>query len=253
VKFLINHCIDEALLAAFRFRTRKFLRMEDAPGEVPSPPTVGAGYLYLHIPFCESLCPFCSFHRVQYSHAQAARYFHSLREEVRRYYEAGFRFKSAYFGGGTPTIEPDELVKTIQLVRDLFGVREISVETNPKDLRPEILLPLRDAGVTRVSVGVQSFDDRLLQDMERFEKYGSGVETSKRIRQAAPLFPTFNVDLIFKSTASGFGMPGARPRHFARHGCQPGIFLSIDDVSNDRRTDETDDGFAGPPSVAEIL
>ena len=181
--------IDGLLLRAFRFRTRRFLRMENSPGLVPPPPDSGSGCLYLHIPFCPALCPFCSFHRVQHHHGLAQRYFHSLREEVRRYHEAGFGFSSAYFGGGTPTTEPAELVETIQLVRRLFGVRDISVETNPKDLVPEILFPLRDAGVTRLSVGVQSFDDRLLKDMERFDKYGSGAEAPSTSTLPLACFP----------------------------------------------------------------
>ena len=171
--------------------------MEDYAGAVPAAPAAGAGYLYLHVPFCELLCPFCSFHRVQHNSVRARAYFHSLREEVRRYHAAGFRFTGAYFGGGTPTTEPAELVETVALVRELFGIESISVETNPKDLRPEILEPLRAAGVTRLSVGVQSFDDRLLRDMERFEKYGSSAQIQAQIQGVAGLFPTLNLDMIF--------------------------------------------------------
>ncbi|MDP1579701.1 MAG: coproporphyrinogen III oxidase family protein [Candidatus Didemnitutus sp.] len=189
--------IDSLLLKLFRFRTRAFLRMVDAPPTVPPPPAGGSGYLYVHIPFCEVLCPFCSFHRVQHRHAQAVRYFTALRTEIRLYHAAGHRFTGVYFGGGTPTTEPAELVTTIELVKALFGVTEISVETNPKDLRPEIVQPLRAAGVTRLSVGVQSFDDNLLREMERYEKYGSGAETRERIRAVAGIFPTLNVDFIF--------------------------------------------------------
>jgi coproporphyrinogen III oxidase-like Fe-S oxidoreductase len=189
--------IDAYLLKLFRFRTRAFLHMEDAPGTVPPLPRGSPGYLYIHIPFCEVLCPFCSFHRVQHRHAQAERYFAALREEIRLYHAAGYRFTGVYFGGGTPTVEPAELVETIGLVKALFGVTEISVETNPKDLRPDVLGPLRAAGVTRLSVGVQSFDDRLLREMDRYEKYGSGAETVDRIRAVAGMFPTLNVDLIF--------------------------------------------------------
>jgi len=189
--------IDSFLLRAFRYRTRGFMRMEDAPGTVPPAPAEGQGYLYLHVPFCEVLCPFCSFHRVQHHHAQAQRYFRSLREEIRLYHRAGYRFSGAYFGGGTPTTEPTELVETIALIRELFDVREISVETNPKDLRPEILEPLRAAGVTRLSVGVQSFDDQLLREMDRYKKYGSSEEIQAHLRAAAGQFPTLNVDLIF--------------------------------------------------------
>jgi coproporphyrinogen III oxidase-like Fe-S oxidoreductase len=116
---------------------------------------------------------------------------------MRRYCEAGFRFNSAYFGGGTPTTEPDELIQTIESAKQLFGVKEISVETNPKDLRSEVLRSLHDTGVTRLSVGVQSFDDRLLKDMGRFETYGSGAEMYDHLQAAGGLFSTLNVDLIF--------------------------------------------------------
>lgn len=189
--------IDACLLKLFRFRTRAFLHMEEASGAVPPKPHGRTGYLYVHIPFCEVLCPFCSFHRVQHRRGQAAGYFSALREEIRLYHAAGHRFDGVYFGGGTPTVEPQELVTTIHLVRELFGVKEISVETNPKDLRPDVLEPLRAAGVTRLSVGVQSFDDQLLREMERLEKYGNGAETAARIRAVAGMFPTLNVDLIF--------------------------------------------------------
>lgn len=188
--------IDSLLIGIFRFQTRGFMKMEDADGHVPPLPT-GDAYLYVHIPFCEVLCPFCSFHRVQFRAEQARNYFTSLRQEIRLYHAAGFKFTGVYFGGGTPTCEPVELVETIGLVRTLFGVREISVETNPKDLQPPLLATLRAAGVTRLSVGVQSFDDQLLREMERYDKYGSGAETAARIRLAAPYFPTLNVDLIF--------------------------------------------------------
>jgi coproporphyrinogen III oxidase-like Fe-S oxidoreductase len=189
--------IDSVLLGIFRFRTRRFLQMQDADGKVPPVPREGGCYLYVHIPFCEVLCPFCSFHRVQHCPEQAQRYFVALRAEIWQYHQAGFKFEGVYFGGGTPTIEPDQLIETIGLVRRLFGMKEVSVETNPKDLELPLLTRLREAGVTRLSVGVQSFDDDLLCEMERFDKYGSGTETAARIKAAAGMFPTLNVDLIF--------------------------------------------------------
>ena len=189
--------IDAALIRLFRFRTRGFLRMEETDGTAPPPPRHDGCYLYVHVPFCEVLCPFCSFHRVQHCHEQARRYFSALREEIRLYHRAGHQFSGVYFGGGTPTIEPEELIETIALVRQLFAVREISVETNPKELRPPLLEALQRAGITRLSVGVQSFDDQLLREMGRHDKYGSGAEIIEHIRGAAGLFPTLNVDLIF--------------------------------------------------------
>ena len=189
--------IDSFLLGLFRFRTRGFLRMVECGGAVPPQPRTGGSYLYVHIPFCEALCPFCSFHRVLHCRPQAKRYFTALRREIRLYHSAGFEFSGVYFGGGTPTVEPEELLETIALVRSCFGVGEISVETNPHDLRTQLLEQLRAGGLTRLSVGVQSFDDTLLREMDRYEKYGSGAEVADRIRGAAGYFPTLNVDLIF--------------------------------------------------------
>jgi menaquinone C8-methyltransferase len=151
----------------------------------------------VHVPFCEVLCPFCSFHRVQHCHSQAVRYFDALRREIQLYADAGYQFTGVYFGGGTPTVEPDELAATIAFVRARFAVRDISVETNPRDLRPELLTQLHDLGVTRLSVGVQSFDDDLLREMQRLERYGTGQEIIAHLERAAGLFPTLNVDLIF--------------------------------------------------------
>jgi len=87
-------------------------------------------------------------------------------------------------------------VETLELIRARFPVGDVSVETNPKvDLG--VLRRLADAGVNRLSVGVQSFDDTLLKEMERYEKYGSAEEIVAHLDSAAPLFPTLNVDMIY--------------------------------------------------------
>jgi coproporphyrinogen III oxidase-like Fe-S oxidoreductase len=164
---------------------------------------------------------------VQHCHGTAQRYFHSLREEISRYHQAGFLFTTAYVGGGTPTTEPEELVQTIQLVRQLFDVKEISIETNPKDLRPEILNPLREAGVTRLSVGVQSFDDRLLKSMGRFETYGSGAEARDHISATVGKFPTLNIDLIFNQPRQDFASLQRDLEIFRSSGANQGSFYPL--------------------------
>lgn len=164
-----------------------------APPAAPARPC----QLYVHVPFCEVLCPFCSFHRVRYRAEKTARYFDALRREIRLYHDAGFRFGDVYVGGGTPTVEPEQLLATLELVRSLSPVRTISIETNPNHLEPATLQRYRAAGVTRLSVGVQSFDDGLLRAMERLEKYGSGAEIRGRLAAARGIFPTLNVDMIF--------------------------------------------------------
>jgi menaquinone C8-methyltransferase len=170
----------------------------DAPRQAQQPqPTEQPCQLYVHIPFCEVLCPFCSFHRVQYREDKSLTYFEALRREIRSYHERGFRFADVYVGGGTPTIAIDELVRTLELIRSLWPIRTVSVETNPNHLHARIFGALQSVGVGRLSVGVQSFDDGLLRQMGRYEKYGSGAVICQRLRQAAGRFQTLNVDMIF--------------------------------------------------------
>lgn len=169
---------------------------DEAADVMPSPPSQPC-QLYVHVPFCEVLCPFCSFHRVRYNEAKTHRYFEALRREIRIYHDAGFRFGDVYFGGGTPTVDARELIATLELIRSLSSVHTVSVETNPNHLDREALTAYRDAGVTRLSVGVQSFDDGLLRGMDRLEKYGDGRLVEERIASVMGLFPTLNVDMIF--------------------------------------------------------
>lgn len=153
--------------------------------------------LYIHVPFCEALCPFCSFHRVLLKQPKANRYFDALRREIQSYKDKGFRFVDVYVGGGTPTVLPEQLLETLQLVRSLFPIERISVETNPNHLTPDTLKTLGEAGINRLSVGVQSFDDRLLNEMGRLRRYGNGKEIVERLKAAYGVFDTLNVDMIF--------------------------------------------------------
>jgi len=134
---------------------------------------------------------------VEFQRAKAVHYFAALRREINSYHQLGFDFAEVYVGGGTPTVMPDELVETLSLIRTLFSVGDISVETNPDHLRPSVMAMLKDSGVNRLSVGVQSFDDRLLKEMDRYEKYGSGAQIIEGLQEASGVFDTLNADLLF--------------------------------------------------------
>jgi coproporphyrinogen III oxidase-like Fe-S oxidoreductase len=192
---LVDFLIDIFLRRANR-RVLSFCGAEEAP--VLPPPDPRQRYLlYLHVPYCRVLCPFCSFHRVRFSRGKAEPYFDSLRREIRLVSDVGYVFDELYVGGGTPTVMPDELSRTLDLVRSRHPVQAISVETNPDDIESDDIRRLREAGVNRVSVGVQSFDDRLLAEMQRLEPYGSGAEIAARLEQAQGSVDTLNVDMIF--------------------------------------------------------
>jgi len=153
--------------------------------------------LYIHVPFCEKLCPYCSFNRVLFDESLCRPYFSALRKEIQLYQEMGYDFESVYVGGGTPTVLIDELVETLRVAQECFRIREISVETNPNHLTEKKLLLLREARVNRLSVGVQSFNDGLLKKMDRYEKYGSGESIAHRLKDLKGFFDTLNVDMIF--------------------------------------------------------
>lgn len=159
-------------------------------GDVPA-------LVYVHVPFCEELCPYCSFNRVVLQEPLARAYFRALRKEILMYRELGYDFQALYVGGGTPTVLIDELAETVNLIRTTFGVKEISVETNPNHLTPTNLEVLEKCGVNRLSVGVQSFDDGVLEATERLHKYGSGEEIGARLRETQGRFHTLNVDMMF--------------------------------------------------------
>ncbi|MCS7280284.1 MAG: coproporphyrinogen III oxidase family protein [Desulfobacterota bacterium] len=153
--------------------------------------------MYVHVPFCEELCPYCSFHRFPLERETAKAYFSALRKEILLYRDLGFEFEGVYIGGGTPTVLIDELLETLRLIRSSFKVKEISCETNPNHLKDEYLKLLSGEGVKRLSVGVQSFDDQILKSVKRFHKYGSGKEIIERIYATTGYFQTLNVDMIF--------------------------------------------------------
>jgi len=190
--------IDKIITAVTKREFSRAMRFEEGVGaSLPLARAQGGRLLYIHIPFCESLCPYCSFNRVVLDEALCRRYHDALRTEMRLYRDAGYDFTGMYVGGGTPTVLMGELEKTLAQAADCFSIRDISVETNPNHLTVEHIAVLKRIGVNRLSVGVQSFDDGLLKAMGRYEKYGSGASIAERLAEMSGRFDTLNADMIF--------------------------------------------------------
>jgi coproporphyrinogen III oxidase-like Fe-S oxidoreductase len=151
--------------------------------------------LYIHIPFCRTLCPFCCFNRYLFKEEQARSYFADLRKEVDLYAGLGFKFNDFYFGGGTPTVLMDELAGFIGYLRSKFEVKRISLETTPRELTPETVTQFQLLGINRLSIGVQSFDNTLLKAMGR--TLFKGEDSIDKLKLAQGKFDTVNVDLMF--------------------------------------------------------
>jgi len=190
--------INRIITNATRKQFDRALKFDE--GTVPDlPPCDDAvpRLLYIHIPFCEELCPYCSFHRVRLNEDLVIKYHAALRLEMALYRQRGYRFTGLYAGGGTPTVLIDELAETLRLARALFPIGSVSVETNPDHLTDANIKILKQAGVNRLSVGVQTFDDGLLRQIARYDKYGSGEEIAARLEQVSGKFDTLNADMIF--------------------------------------------------------
>jgi coproporphyrinogen III oxidase-like Fe-S oxidoreductase len=120
-----------------------------------------------------------------------------LKKEINTYFSLGYQFDSVYVGGGTPTIWPEKLVEIISLATSLWPIRQISTETNPDHLVPDILQKLKDVGVNRLSVGVQSFSNDILASIHQSKQCGSSEDTKQRLASIKGMFDTLNIDMIF--------------------------------------------------------
>jgi menaquinone C8-methyltransferase len=191
--------ITGALSHITRSEGRKFLHLaEPADDSFITGSMLGEGQqaaLYVHIPFCRTLCPFCCFNRYLFKEDSARAYFESLRKELDIYIDRGFRFPSVYFGGGTPPILMDELLSFIDYLKRKCEVKEISLESTPAEISPAMVDLLAGAGIKRFSIGIQSFNDDVLKAMGRVSC--TGAEAREKVIMAQGRFNTVNLDLIF--------------------------------------------------------
>jgi oxygen-independent coproporphyrinogen-3 oxidase len=154
--------------------------------------------LYLHVPFCSALCPYCDFAVVVGRPELHERYLGALVDEVRAKHW-GARAASMFVGGGTPTfVDPALLARTIETIREIvpFEPRaEITVEANPDSVSVGGLRALERAGVNRVSIGAQSFDDEVLRALGRTHA-AADVGAAVAAARAAGI-ANVSLDLIF--------------------------------------------------------
>ncbi len=117
--------------------------------------------LYVHIPFCKSICNFCPYCKVRYSKELCDRYIDSLLKEIHlvgNQYPGKKQVTSLYFGGGTPALAAARIGEIIEALKEHFLITEgIGLELHPDDVTEKVLAVLKAAGVTKISIGIQSF------------------------------------------------------------------------------------------------
>jgi oxygen-independent coproporphyrinogen-3 oxidase len=154
--------------------------------------------LYIHIPFCKSKCKYCAFYsEIKYDNSLILSYLDSVLEDLKSY--SNFNFDTIYVGGGTPSVIPvkildsflDNLLKIIN-----FNFVEWTIEVNPESLNQDYLSLFKNYEINRISMGVQSTDDKVLKMLGRIHTFDDVVQSNKIIEKFYPDC-NLNLDLIY--------------------------------------------------------
>lgn len=171
--------------------------------------------IYVHVPFCAQKCAYCDFASYPGRETDWGRYFGEIATEIRLWSDntdfgllsRRYRVISVFVGGGTPTlVDASHIEKVIDACRGIapFGDGvEITLEGNPGTLTPEKLAAYRRAGVNRLSLGAQSFDDGLLRSLGRIHTAGQVARAVAMAREAG--FDNINLDLMYALPGQGMG------------------------------------------------
>lgn len=169
--------------------------------------------LYIHWPFCKAKCPYCDFNSHVREQIEVPRWQEAMLAELRyvaHICKEGYTLTSIFFGGGTPSLMPPTLVKAlIDEASALFcssPTIEITLEANPTSVEAEKFHAFREAGVNRVSLGVQSLHSASLTFLGREH---SADEALKAVQLAASVFPRFSFDMIY-------ALPGQTPEQWEK-------------------------------------
>ena len=153
--------------------------------------------LYLHIPFCKSICHYCDFPKTRlFNKDLVSKYFSKLKTVLQQWLSVdSIHFSSVYLGGGTPGLFAEEYASIFALLRGYIDKdAEITIEVNPNDVRRENLSIWKDFGINRISIGVQSFNDDALRFLTRSH---SSKTAEHSIELAKDFFSNVNIDLIY--------------------------------------------------------
>ena len=161
--------------------------------------------LYVHIPFCKSICNFCPYCKVIYDEETAKGYIDALIKEIHlvgRQWNGRRRATSLYFGGGTPALLADRITDIISALREHFIITDgIGIELHPDNVNVSVLKTLKSAGVDKISIGIQSFQDKYRRVLQR-RKFDI-KDISKALNEVE--FETVSMDFIFALPTQTFG------------------------------------------------
>ena len=190
--------------------------------------------IYIHIPFCKQSCHYCDFHFSTTFKGYRDRMIAALCKEIElQKHFLNTPLETLYFGGGTPSLltaeEVKQIIKTVRNTFDASALKEITLEANPDDLSETQLHGLYDAGINRLSIGIQSFFDEDLQYMNRAHNSEQALRCVALAQQAG--IENISIDLIY-------GFPGLTDHKWQRN-LETAIEMGVSHISSYAMTVET--------------
>ena len=158
--------------------------------------------IYIHIPFCAKKCYYCDFVSYPNMKEKQKEYVEALKKEIKSYDLQNYNITTIYIGGGTPSyIESKYIVEVLEYIKSKLNANEtkfenmeITIEVNPGTVTKEKLLDYKKVGINRLSIGLQSTNDRLLKQIGRIHKYQDFLQTYNLARNVG--FTNINIDLM---------------------------------------------------------
>ena len=151
--------------------------------------------LYVHIPFCKRRCKYCDFFSTTHLERQKAYVAALVKEIAARKDEAGEPIRTVYIGGGTPsTLVPQDIARILGAI-GIDQTEEVTMELNPSDATPTYMQALRNIGINRLSIGIQSFQDELLTLIGRRHNAQQAIDAVRMAQEAG--FENISIDLMY--------------------------------------------------------
>lgn len=196
-----------------------------SPQTKPDPESGAGAGLYIHVPFCTSVCPYCDFAVTIAGDERREAWIEGVIREAAMYSDCELAFDTVYFGGGTPSsLDPEQIGRILEGLRSRLEIdREalLFLEANPEDVSPQSASAWRDLGIDFVSLGVQSLDDADLEFLGRQHSASDARRAVETLLGAG--FPTVSIDLIY-------GLAGRSTGHWRKQ-LESAVFLGVEHLS----------------------
>lgn len=154
--------------------------------------------IYVHIPFCKHICPYCDFSKVLFAEEQANQYLKALTAEMNSYDIKCEDIETIYIGGGTPSCLTNKQFRQLFELIDSYHfpqLKEYTVEVNAEDINEELVKLLQKYHINRVSIGVQSFDAKVIKEIKRFHSINDVINGVKLLKESK--INNINLDMMY--------------------------------------------------------